>query len=148
MRSGGERLYGGPDVCRAAGVSYRKLDYWDRTGVVCPTRAAHGSGTWRGYTADEAIAVALVEKIASLGKALPSGALGAVLSGGALAVVVAAQGCRPRLQGVKDLDELRDLFKTHPALTVIDMAGIRDQVTDRLATMAPSEDHPSYWSMA
>ena len=42
--------YRGPTACRAAGITYRQLDYWARTGLVEPTvRGAAGSGTQRLY---------------------------------------------------------------------------------------------------
>ena len=42
--------YRGPTACGAAGVTYRQLDYWARTGLVEPSvRAAHGSGSQRLY---------------------------------------------------------------------------------------------------
>ena len=38
--------YRGPTACRAAGITYRQLDYWARTGLVEPTvRGAKGSGS-------------------------------------------------------------------------------------------------------
>ena len=37
--------YRGPTACNAAGITYRQLDYWARTGLVEPTvRGASGSG--------------------------------------------------------------------------------------------------------
>ena len=42
--------YRGPTACNAAGITYRQLDYWARTGLVEPTvRSATGSGTQRLY---------------------------------------------------------------------------------------------------
>ena len=42
--------YRGPTACAAAGITYRQLDYWARTGLVEPSvRAAHGSGSQRLY---------------------------------------------------------------------------------------------------
>ena len=38
--------YRGPTACTAAGITYRQLDYWARTGLVEPSiRGAHGSGS-------------------------------------------------------------------------------------------------------
>jgi len=38
----------GPTACAAAGITYRQLDYWARTGLVSPSvRPATGSGTQR-----------------------------------------------------------------------------------------------------
>ena len=37
--------YRGPIACSAAGITYRQLDYWARTGLLQPSiRAARGSG--------------------------------------------------------------------------------------------------------
>ena len=42
--------YRGPVACAAAGITYRQLDYWARTGLVTPTiRDAAGSGSQRLY---------------------------------------------------------------------------------------------------
>ena len=38
--------YRGPTACKAAGITYRQLDYWARTGLVEPTiQTATGSGS-------------------------------------------------------------------------------------------------------
>ena len=43
--------YRGPTACRAAGITYRQLDYWARTGLIEPTvRGAKGSGSQRLYS--------------------------------------------------------------------------------------------------
>ena len=40
--------YRGPTACKAAGITYRQLDYWARTGLVEPAvRGAAGSGSQR-----------------------------------------------------------------------------------------------------
>ena len=43
--------YRGAVACSAAGISYRQLDYWARTGLIEPTvRPAQGSGSQRLYS--------------------------------------------------------------------------------------------------
>src|SRR5690625_5427950 len=43
--------YRGPTACSAAGITYRQLDYWARTGLVQPSvRSAAGSGSQRLYS--------------------------------------------------------------------------------------------------
>ena len=43
--------YRGAVACKAAGITYRQLDYWARTDLVVPTvRGASGSGTQRLYS--------------------------------------------------------------------------------------------------
>lgn len=46
-----EAEYGSVEACRIANISYRQLDYWDRTDLIKPSvRAAAGSGTSRRYS--------------------------------------------------------------------------------------------------
>jgi DNA-binding transcriptional MerR regulator len=46
--------YSSTQVCEIAGVTYRQLDYWTRTGIVAPSvQAARGSGTCRRYSDDD-----------------------------------------------------------------------------------------------
>jgi MerR HTH family regulatory protein len=48
----------GPEVCRVTGLSYRRLDYWDRIGLVRPSvMPAAGSGSQRLYSADDVVLV-------------------------------------------------------------------------------------------
>jgi DNA-binding transcriptional MerR regulator len=50
LPSSDEIGYRGATACTAAGISYRQLDYWARTGLVEPTvRSAAGSGSQRLY---------------------------------------------------------------------------------------------------
>ena len=42
---------GGPEAAERAGVSYRQLDYWARTGLIEPAVPAQGSGSRRLYSA-------------------------------------------------------------------------------------------------
>lgn len=55
----------GTQVCTVAGITYRQLDYWARTGVLRPTVAeARGSGTQRLYSlADVHVATAVAELV-------------------------------------------------------------------------------------
>ncbi len=39
----------GPQVARAAGVTYRRVDYWTHRGLLRPTDPAPGSGYCRRY---------------------------------------------------------------------------------------------------
>lgn len=62
-----------PQVLHFAGCSYRQLDYWVRTGVIEPERAARGSGSRRLFTERQAHGVRMVADLAALGA--PSGVL-------------------------------------------------------------------------
>lgn len=55
------------DVMRIADASYRKLDYWCRTGSVDCERPARGSGSHRRFTARQAACAWVVARLAEMG---------------------------------------------------------------------------------
>jgi DNA-binding transcriptional MerR regulator len=63
--------YRGPTACRAAGITYRQLDYWARTGLVEPTvRSATGSGTHRLYGFRDVLVLKVVKRLLDTGVSL------------------------------------------------------------------------------
>jgi len=63
--------YRGPMACRAAGITYRQLDYWARTGLVEPTvRSATGSGTHRLYSFRDILVLKIVKRLLDTGVSL------------------------------------------------------------------------------
>ncbi|MGL5858518.1 MAG: MerR family transcriptional regulator [Angustibacter sp.] len=63
--------YRGPAVCRAAGITYRQLDYWARTGLVEPSvRSAHGSGSQRLYGFRDILVLKIVKRLLTTGVSL------------------------------------------------------------------------------
>ena len=63
--------YRGPTACHAAGITYRQLDYWARTGLVEPTvRPAHGSGTQRLYGFRDILVLKIVKRLLDAGVSL------------------------------------------------------------------------------
>jgi DNA-binding transcriptional MerR regulator len=63
--------YRGPLACKAAGITYRQLDYWARTGLVEPTvRAATGSGTQRLYGFRDILVLKVVKRLLDTGVSL------------------------------------------------------------------------------
>jgi DNA-binding transcriptional MerR regulator len=63
--------YRGPTACRAAGITYRQLDYWARTGLVEPSvRSATGSGTQRLYGFRDILVLKVVKKLLDTGVSL------------------------------------------------------------------------------
>ena len=63
--------YRGPIVCRAAGITYRQLDYWARTGLVEPAvRGAQGSGTQRLYSFRDILVLKVVKRLLDTGVSL------------------------------------------------------------------------------
>ncbi len=63
--------YRGPVACAAAGITYRQLDYWARTGLVEPTvRAAAGSGSQRLYGFRDILVLKVVKRLLDTGVSL------------------------------------------------------------------------------
>jgi DNA-binding transcriptional MerR regulator len=63
--------YRGPTACAVAGITYRQLDYWARTGLVVPSvRDASGSGTQRLYSFRDVLVLKLVRRLLDTGISL------------------------------------------------------------------------------
>ena len=63
--------YRGPTACNVAGITYRQLDYWARTGLVEPSvRPAGGSGTQRLYSFRDILVLKIVKKLLDAGISL------------------------------------------------------------------------------
>jgi DNA-binding transcriptional MerR regulator len=63
--------YRGPIACAAAGITYRQLDYWARTGLVEPSiRPASGSGTQRLYAFRDILVLRIVKRLIDTGVSL------------------------------------------------------------------------------
>ena len=61
----------GPTACSAAGITYRQLDYWARTGLVEPTvRPAAGSGSQRLYSFTDILVLKIVKRLLDTGVSL------------------------------------------------------------------------------
>ncbi|MDO5700270.1 MAG: MerR family transcriptional regulator [Bowdeniella nasicola] len=63
--------YRGPIACKAAGITYRQLDYWARTGLVEPSiRGASGSGSQRLYSFRDILVLKVVKRLLDTGVTL------------------------------------------------------------------------------
>src|SRR6476619_5369922 len=84
--------YRGPTAMSAAGITYRQLDYWARTGLVAPTvRSASGSGTQRLYSFKDILVLKVVKRLLYTGVSLQN-------------IRVAVEALRAR--GVDDLADI------------------------------------------
>ena len=82
----------GPVAHRVAGITYRQLDYWARTGLVVPEiRGASGSGTQRLYSFRDILLLRVVKRFLDVGISLQQ-------------IRIAIEHLRAR--GVEDLTEL------------------------------------------
>jgi len=60
--------YRAPQVCKLVGITYRQLDYWDRTGLLKPSlQEAEGSGTQRLYTFSDVVQLRVIKRLLDTG---------------------------------------------------------------------------------
>jgi len=74
--SGPDELVGyrGPAACQIAGITYRQLDYWARTGLVAPSvRDAAGSGSQRLYSFRDILLLKVIKRLLDAGISLQHG---------------------------------------------------------------------------
>lgn len=63
--------YRGTTACKAAGITYRQLDYWARTELVVPSiRSAEGSGSQRLYSFRDILMLKVIKKLLDAGISL------------------------------------------------------------------------------
>lgn len=63
--------YRGPTACAAAGITYRQLDYWARTGLVEPSvQPAEGAGSQRFYSFRDILVLKAVKRLLDTGISL------------------------------------------------------------------------------
>ena len=112
--------YRGPTACSAAGITYRQLDYWARTGLVEPSvREASGSGTQRLYSFRDILVLKIVKKLLDAGISLQN-------------IRTAISGLRDR--GVADLAEITlmsDGTTVYECTSTDEILDLRSRVTTR-----------------
>ena len=143
----------GPTACQAAGVTYRQLDYWARTGLVEPSvRAATGSGTQRLYSFRDILLLKIIKRLLDAGVSLQQ-------------IRTAVQHLRER--GTDDLtrvtlmsdgasvyecrsaDEVIDLLQAGQGVFGIAIGGVWREIEGSLAELPSeraaetAEEHPS-----
>ena len=63
-----EQGFGGPEVCQIVDITYRQLDYWDRTDLLKPSLAtANGSGTQRRYSYRDLVKLKVIKGLLDAG---------------------------------------------------------------------------------
>ena len=68
---GEEKGFGRQTVMKAAGITYRQLDYWAREKIVVPTIAdASGSGSQRRWSFTDILEIKLIKKLMDSGVSL------------------------------------------------------------------------------
>jgi DNA-binding transcriptional MerR regulator len=123
-----------PEVCRLAGISYRQLDYWARTGLVKPSvRDAGGSGTQRLYSFQDLVLLRTIKSLLDTGVSLQSirrsiDYLRRTMGTEPTSVTLMSDGSR--VYACTSEDEIIDLVKSGQAVFAIAL----DKVWDQLAS--------------
>lgn len=134
--------YRGTSAAAAAGITYRQLDYWDRTELVQPSvRGASGSGTQRLYSFRDILVLKLVKRFLDTGISLQQ-------------IRIAIQELRDA--GINDLakitllsdgvkvylctskDEVIDLLEGGQGVFAISISKVFDEVEATLTNIDPS----------
>jgi DNA-binding transcriptional MerR regulator len=55
--------YGQKVVVALTGINYRRLDYWTRTGIIRPAKAAAGKGTRREFSFQDLVALKVAKRL-------------------------------------------------------------------------------------
>ncbi len=141
----GELGFRGPEVCKIAGISYRQLDYWTRTGLVSASLAqARGSGTPRLYAYTDLVEVRVVKQLLDGGLSLQRARkaieylrenLGEELASANL-VIDSDHSVLTRSDG-----EIVDLLhKGQGVLNVIPLSGLKEELDARIHELAPAAE--------
>jgi DNA-binding transcriptional MerR regulator len=135
--------YRGPVACAAAGITYRQLDYWARTGLVVPSvRGAAGSGTQRLYGFRDILVLRVVKRLIDTGVSLPNIRAAvdhlAERSGADLAsLTIMSDGAS--IYECRSADEVVDLVRGGQGVFGIAVGSVWREVEGTLATL-PGEE--------
>ena len=138
-----EEGFGGPQVCKIVGISYRQLDYWARTDLVRPSLAdAHGSGTQRSYSWRDLVRLKVIKSLLDAGVKLQTArraidylredttnweAASLVLDGSDSVLA-------------RDGDDLVDLVRRgQGVLNIVPLGHVVDELDARIKTLQPAE---------
>ncbi len=138
--------YRGTTACSAAGITYRQLDYWARTGLVEPTvREASGSGSQRLYSFRDILVLRVVKKLLDAGVSLPNirTAIAALRHRGAedlAQVTLISDGTT--VYECTSTDEMVDLLQGGQAVFAIAVGRQVREVEGTLAQLPGERAHP------
>lgn len=131
--------YRGPQVCKIAGITYRQLDYWARTGLVRPSISdASESGPQPRYSYTDILELRLIKHVLDSGISLRivrSAITFLRRQGGDIAAAnLLLDGGRSAL--VRNEEELIDLLRHGGGvLSVVPLALVKEEVDDAILAL-------------
>lgn len=135
--------YRGPVACSAAGITYRQLDYWARTGLVTPSiRDAAGSGSQRLYGFRDILILRIVKRLIDTGVSLPN--IRAAVEhlterGGSDLAAITLMSDGASIYECRSADEVVDLVRGGQGVFGIAVGSVWREVEGTLASL-PGED--------
>ena len=138
-----EQGYRGHIAATAAGITYRQLDYWARTGLVEPTvQSAQGSGSQRLYGFRDILVLRIVKRLIDTGVSLQNIRAAvdhlATRKGEDLArITLMSDGAS--IYECRSADEVVDLVRGGQGVFGIAVGSVWREVEGTLATL-PAED--------
>jgi DNA-binding transcriptional MerR regulator len=137
----------GPQVCSVVGITYRQLDYWARTSLLCPSISeARGSGTQRRYSYRDLVQLKVIKRLLDAGISLQSArrAIDCLRSSGddvATANLVIDEGSTVL---ARSGEEIIDLLKGgQGVLNIVPMAGVVSEVDAAIRQLGLSDRRPT-----
>jgi DNA-binding transcriptional MerR regulator len=139
-----ETGFGGPEVCRIVGITYRQLDYWARTDLLRPSLVdAQGSGTQRRYSYRDLVALKVIKSLLDGGLSLQTARkaidylrdhLGEDLASSSLVI----EGSSSVL--ARSGDDIVDLVRNgQGVLNIVPLAGLVESLQASIHALAPAE---------
>jgi DNA-binding transcriptional MerR regulator len=144
----GEEIgYGGPQVCKIVGITYRQLDYWARTDLLRPSLVdAQGSGSQRRYSYRDLVALKVIKSLLDAGLSLQTARkavdylrdhLGEDLASASLVL----DGSRSVL--VRTGEDIVDVVRHgQGVLNIVPLAGLVEQLEASIHELAPKAERP------
>ncbi|MGH9303386.1 MAG: MerR family transcriptional regulator [Acidimicrobiales bacterium] len=141
-----EQGFRGPQVCKIVGITYRQLDHWDRSGLLCPSLvAARGSGSQRVYSYRDVVELRVIKQLLDAGVTLRRARRAVEFlrgSGDDLASSSLVLGADNSVL-VKDGEELLDVLRGGQVVfSVVPLSGVVDQVEAAMHELAVPEAEP------
>lgn len=128
------------EISRLVGISYRRLDYWDRTGLVTPSISeANGSGTQRRYSYEDVVLLSVVVHLLDGGVSLATtrAAIAALRRPGAeIAIALGIGRAGVSLAWTsEELAAILDYGST--VVTVVNLTEVRGALDEAIARAVP-----------
>jgi len=137
-----------PQVCALAGVSYRQVDYWARTGLLVPSlQVAQGSGRHRRYSYRDVLALKVIRRLLDADVSLRRiraavEFLRRELDEDLVSATLVLNGSRSVL--VHREGELLDIVpQGQGVLSIVGLAPLRAEVDAAIATLAAASPAPA-----